>query len=686
MAFWFGQRRAATVLSSLAPLALGLWTCVSACSHGSRLDRLREARTQAQRQGESLDASQPPEAGRDAGTDSGVMKPRPEPDVDAAKPESEAACVIVDPPAGGLLAADDLDPGTDDLQIEVVVETDGAGADAPIRLEVDGEEVASADPEDLGDGRYGVRVSLGLGEGEHEIAAQCGSGAQGTHAEPVGVTVDTRPCMPAIVAPESGVQVTVFDDEQADVDGLQISVSGELTGDDCAGAAAYECGVSESERNPVRSSGEGPFEQEVTLRGQGATEICLTARDDSGNVETVRLSVERLVCAPQEVLCGIDRACHADTDRNPDFCGDDCLSCPGPAVGRGSGACINGECALACADGYVLLGEACVPRPSCKGLASTCAGDSCCAVDAVSESGDEPLKVQRGYDQSGKSTGIVGWATEDENLAVTVDDFELDRYEVTVGRFRTFLNSYEGWLGGAAQINPRPGQGHHRSVPASGWQASWPGAVYTDATLSVQLTVLPVDRADFVRRISSCTPATWTNEPSEQEDLPINCVTFHEAFLFCLFEGGRLPTEAEWIVAAAGGRQQRAYPWSQPPSDDEVSLMRAAYDGPETEGPLPVGTRPAGVGRWGTHDLGGNVYEWTRDAVLRADQEAYAPASSNPIELSNDGSLSPLRAVRGGSYKFGPDYMRTTYRQWAGGTARINDVGFRCAYPANNQD
>lgn len=55
--------------------------------------------------------------------------------------------------------------------------------------------------------------------------------------------------------------------------------------------------------------------------------------------------------------------------------------------------------------------------------------------------------------------------------------------------------------------------------------------------------------------------ATWTDNPGAQENFPMACVEWPTAYAFCLWDGGRLPTEAEWEFAAAGGDQNRLYPW-----------------------------------------------------------------------------------------------------------------------------
>jgi formylglycine-generating enzyme required for sulfatase activity len=143
---------------------------------------------------------------------------------------------------------------------------------------------------------------------------------------------------------------------------------------------------------------------------------------------------------------------------------------------------------------------------------------------------------------------------------------------------------------------------------------------------------------------------------------------------FCRERGGRLPTEDEWIAAAAappvtasgaakaaGPASARRYPWGE----TGAVCRRAAWGllkGPCAtggDGPDAVGSRPDGDGPLGLHDLAGNAAEWVAA-----------------------GAAAKAEVAKGGSWQ---SALASELRTWARlelppgkGDPR---VGFRCAYP-----
>ena len=234
---------------------------------------------------------------------------------------------------------------------------------------------------------------------------------------------------------------------------------------------------------------------------------------------------------------------------------------------------------------------------SCAGLLATCgpaATSPCCGSTLVPGG-----TFDRSYDVSGD--GMYPGMS----FPATVSDFRLDTYEVTVGRFRQFVNAGAGTQGNP----PVAGAGAHPQIPGSGWDPTWNGSLVADtATLVADVTC----EAPY---------QTWTDTPGANESLAMNCITWYESYAFCAWDGGFLPTEAEWNYAASGGSEQRAYPWSNPPSSLTIDCSYANYDNgtaycvnPPHGAVNRVGTEsPTGDGRWGQADLGGNVWEWTLD-------------------------------------------------------------------------
>ncbi len=259
-----------------------------------------------------------------------------------------------------------------------------------------------------------------------------------------------------------------------------------------------------------------------------------------------------------------------------------------------------------------------------------------------------------------------GAGCRDERHPATLSAFSLDTYEVTVGRFRAFVEAGRGTQRGA----PAAGEGAHPAIPSSGWDPAWNASLTTDsATLTSSLACHPPFGA-------------WTLDPGPNEALPINCVTWFEAFAFCAWDGGRLPTDAERAYVASGGDEQRVYPWSDPSSDRDIDATRAVFGASRVE---RVGERPRGNGRWMHADLAGNVWEWTRDHVegahLLPSVGADACGSEGyPLPCADCANLDPApkRVLRGGGFGMPAPGMIASIRRADVPTLRQSVFGLRC--------
>jgi len=250
-----------------------------------------------------------------------------------------------------------------------------------------------------------------------------------------------------------------------------------------------------------------------------------------------------------------------------------------------------------------------------------------------------------------------------------VSAFRLDKYEVTVGRFRRFVSAGQG-----TKLDPPPaGTGAHAIIPGSGWDSSWNGNLVADTTTLIAAV--------------KCRPGyqTWTDVSGVDETLPMNCVTWYEAMAFCAWDTGYLATEPEWNFAAAGGDEQRAYPWSSPPGSLNIDCSYANYyvDPPSGYCTAAIGgsanrvgsESPKGDGRWGQSDLAGEMFEWVLDWYT----------SPYPTTTCDDcANLTPtqIRVIRSGGFNAEVTALRTAKRLTVDPpTTRFINVGFRCARP-----
>jgi len=259
----------------------------------------------------------------------------------------------------------------------------------------------------------------------------------------------------------------------------------------------------------------------------------------------------------------------------------------------------------------------------------------------------------------------------DAKYPAKVSPFLLDAFEVTAGRFRAWVEATNGNLRASA---PAKGAGAHRKIPGSGWRDEW--KTYLPTSRAEVDQMLGPEKCQVGANLDDYGTLTWwtsaleakikqsnksnaavlaANTKEALDGKPLNCVPWHVLMAFCVWDGGRLPTDAEWSFAAQGGSEQRAFPWGGFADSELVHIngrsdlskvpifgagqsfvAASLYDPSLGANKLPngyahtwggkfrttrdnamhvapVGRRAKGNGKWGHADLAGGMSEWTMD-------------------------------------------------------------------------
>lgn len=155
-------------------------------------------------------------------------------------------------------------------------------------------------------------------------------------------------------------------------------------------------------------------------------------------------------------------------------------------------------------------------------------------------------------------------------------------------------------------------------------------------------------------------PVYWRREPSGnwmrhhytnwiplEPNRPVVNVNWHEARAYCRFRNRRLPTEAEWEIAASAPIENsgetsppRRYPWGEhPPTAKQANLDWASH------GCIDVHTLPAGDSPWSCRQMIGNVWEWTETPF-----RPYPGFEPGPYKDYSRPWFESHKSVRGGSW------------------------------------